>query len=293
MPQVTSSVARTGRSVDGESWPYAGEVVSKAPSLDVALAAGATCVAGAFALILLDRWLRRRRPYDQAWAISLALFGIGTGALWWGFARGWSADSFRVFFLAGAILNVPWLALGTVYLLAGRSFGDRTKAWLVGLSGVAVGVIWVAPIKGTVPSGGLPQGKEHFGALPRIFAAVGSGVAAMVIIGGAVWSAWRMWRARSPSVTGSASTTRPNGALGNVVIAVGTLMLASAGTLNARLGAARAFAVTTLVGIIVLFAGFVITSAKPRARAKPTAGSAAGAETPSATVTRSVTGSSE
>ena len=245
-------------------------MVSKAPSLDVALAAGATCVAAAFALILLDRWQRRRRPYDQAWAISLALFGIGTGALWWGFARGWSADSFRVFFLAGAILNVPWLALGTVYLLAGRHVGDRTRAWLVGLSGLAIGVIWVAPIKGAVPSGGLPQGKEHFGPLPRVLAAVGSGVAAMVIIGGAIWSAWRMWRARSTSMpSGSASSpTRPNGAFGNVVIAVGTLMLASAGTLNARLGAARAFAVTTLVGIVVLFGGFVLTSAKPKVQAK-------------------------
>ena len=40
-------------------------------------------------------------------------------------ARGWSAASFRVFYLAGAILNVPWLALGTVYLLAGQQIGDR------------------------------------------------------------------------------------------------------------------------------------------------------------------------
>jgi len=242
-------------------------VVSKAPTLDVALAAAATCVAAAFSLILLDRWQRRRRPYDQAWAVSLALFGVGTGALWWGFGRGWSAESFRVFFLAGAILNVPWLALGTVYLLAGRGFGDRTRAWLVGLSGVAIGVIWVAPIRGSIPSDGLPQGKEHFGVLPRILAAVGSGVAAIVIIGGAVWSAWRMWRARpASSVDVTGTRARPNGALGNVVIAVGTLLLASAGTLNARLGAARAFAVTTLFGIIVLFAGFVITSAKPRTK---------------------------
>ena len=73
--------------------------------MNVALAAAATLVSIAFALNTLDRWLRRRRPHELAWSISVFLFALGSGALWWAEAHGWSLNSFRVFYLAGAILN--------------------------------------------------------------------------------------------------------------------------------------------------------------------------------------------
>ena len=53
-------------------------------------------------------------------------------------------------------------------------------------------------------------------------------------------------------------------AVGNVLIAVGTLILSASGTLAGRLGKDRAFAVTLLVGIVVLFAGFLVASTHPR-----------------------------
>ena len=49
--------------------------------------------------------------------------------------------------------------------------------------------------------------------------------------------------------------------LGNLLIAAGTLVLSASGTLAGRLGKDRAFAVTLLVGIVVLFAGFLVASA--------------------------------
>jgi len=72
--------------------------------MNAALAAAATLVAAAFAISTMDLWLRRRRPHDGAWAVSLSLFALGSMALWWAEARGWSLASFRVFFLAGAVL---------------------------------------------------------------------------------------------------------------------------------------------------------------------------------------------
>jgi hypothetical protein len=226
-----------------------------APRVDVALAAGATLVAVAFSLSTLDRWLRRRRPQELAWSVSLALFALGSGALWWGFARGWSAPSFRLFYLAGAILNVPWLALGTVYLIAGAEVGHRVRSVLVFLSGVAVGVVFAAPLKGPVPSGELPEGREIFGVWPRVLAAVGSGVAAVVIIAGALWTTAR-FRRRGPA-TG-------NRVVGNLLIAVGTLVLSASGSLAGRLGEDRAFVVTLLAGICVLFAGFLVSNGRQR-----------------------------
>ena len=124
--------------------------------------------------------------------MSLALFALGAGALWWAEVVGWSLVTFRVFYLAGAVLNVPWLALGTVYLLAGRAVGDRARWWLVLLSGFSAGVVLFAPTRTSVSGTELPTGKDVFGVAPRILAAVGSGVAALVIVVGALWSVYRL-----------------------------------------------------------------------------------------------------
>ena len=233
--------------------------------MNAALAAAATLVALSFCFSTLDRWLRRRRPHELAWTVSLALFAVGSGALWWAESAGWSLGAFRVFYMAGAVLNVPWLALGTVYLLAGQRLGDRVRWWLVFLSGLTVGVVGFSPTKAAVVPDEFPTGKEVFGVAPRVLAAVGSGVAAVVIIAGALWSAWRVLRHRNPSFDGQRTVAAPGRLVaGNVLIATGTLVLSGSGTLAGRLGEDRAFAVTLLVGIVVLFLGFLVASAPPQ-----------------------------
>lgn len=233
--------------------------------IDVALAAATTVVAMAFGVSTHDRWLRRRTPHDLAWTISLAIFTVGAASLWWAEARGWSIVSFRVFFLAGAVLNVPWLALGSVYLLAGREWGDRVRWWLVGLSGAAAGVVLTAPANAVEVSGhDLPKGSEIFDAAPRVFAAVGSGLSATVIFVGSLWSIQRLLRGRTPGTRASARRVAQPARLvgGNALIALGTLVLSGSGTLAGRLGEDRAFAVTLLVGVVVLFAGFLVSSVR-------------------------------
>lgn len=182
--------------------------------------------------------------------------------MWWAESAGWGNGSFRLFYLAGAVLNVPWLALGTVYLLAGERVGNRVRWWLVFLSGLTVGVVGFAPTETTVTGTELPTGKDVFGVAPRVLAAVGSGVAALVIIVGALWSAWRVVRGRNPSLGAQRSVPAPRRlVLGNLLIATGTLVLSGSGSLAGRLGKDRAFAVTLLVGVAVLFAGFLVASA--------------------------------
>ncbi len=168
-----------------------------ADSSTVALAAGATLVAAAFTVAIGDRWATRRRPHELAWTVSLALFTFASAALWVGVATGWTAGSFRAFYLFGAILNVPWLALGSVLLLNG---GKRAAGLLRGLASgrhSSPGLMIYAPLKAKVPSDDLPVGKDLFGVLPRVLAAAGSGVAATVIVVLALWSAWRLRRGRS------------------------------------------------------------------------------------------------
>jgi hypothetical protein len=230
--------------------------------MDAALAASATLVAVAFAFSTADRWFRRRRAHDLAWSVSLAIFALGAGALWWAEVRGWSLASFRLFYLSGAVLNVPWLALGTVYLLAGRAIGDRVRWWLVLLSGLSAGVVLFAPTRTSVSGKDLPTGKDVFGVAPRVLAAVGSGLAALVIVVGALWSVYRLARHREPALSGVRRTGSSPAQLvvGNLLIAAGTIVLSASGTVAGRLGKDTAFSSTLLIGISVLFAGFLAAS---------------------------------
>jgi hypothetical protein len=242
--------------------------------MNVALAAAATLVSTAFALSTFDRWLRRHRPHELAWSISLALFALGSAALWWAEAHEWSLATFRVFYLAGAVLNVPWLALGTVYLLGGERIGRPTQRVLVWLTWLSVGIVLFAPTRQPVSGPDLPTGKEVFGVAPRVLAAVGSGVSALVIIVGALYSAWRLLRPSARPITAAGGAlARADGspgrlALGNLLIAAGTLVLSASGTLAGRLGKDRAFVVTLLVGIVVLFAGFLVSPSTKRVRVR-------------------------
>jgi hypothetical protein len=51
----------------------------------------------------------------------------------------------------------------------------------------------------------------------------------------------------------------------NVLIAVGTLVLGAGGVLNSVLDEMEGFAVTLVVGITLIFAGFLVSTARPRA----------------------------
>jgi hypothetical protein len=106
-------------------------------------------------------------------------------------------------------------------------------------------------------------GKDVFGVFPRVLAAAGSGVGAIVIVVGAVVSAARFARARG--VPGSGRR-----ALANLLIALGTLVLSSGGLVQGVAGKDEAFVLTLAVGITVIYGGFLLASnAVPEPTALP------------------------
>jgi hypothetical protein len=225
-----------------------------------ALAFVATAVASLFAQATLVRYTAGRRPWELAWTVSLAMFALASAALATGVSTGWDNGTFRAFYLLGAILNVPWLALGTVYLLWGSRAGRRTQWALVAFSGLAAGVMLTAPIDGPIRGEAIPVGKDVLGVLPRVLAGAGSGVAAIVIIAGALWSAWRFARNRS----GIGSRRR---AAANVLIALGTLVLSSGGLVQGVVGHDEAFTLSLAVGITVVYSGFRVAAGVARTSA--------------------------
>ncbi|HZQ27646.1 MAG TPA: hypothetical protein VFA94_08105 [Acidimicrobiales bacterium] len=215
-----------------------------------ALAATASLVALAFALSTYERWLARRRPHELAWSIALAMFSLAAILLGLGNAVGWSSATFRLYFFFGAIANVPFLALGTLYLLGGKRVGDRAAAVIALFVAFSAGVLAVEPFtRPLAPHVLVPRAAEVFGPLPRVLAAVASGGGALVVFGGAAWSAVRYRRGRMVAA--------------NVLIALGTAILSASGLLNGLADAMTAFMVTLAVGITVIFAGFLVASSGP------------------------------
>jgi hypothetical protein len=221
-----------------------------------ALAAAATLVSLAFAACTAERWFDRRRPHELAWTLALVLFAAGAAALWWGAAAGWGELSFRLFYAFGAVVNVPVLALGTVLLLSRPRVGRAATAAVALLGAFALGVVLAAPMHGTIDPHALPQGSEVFGPLPRVLAAVGSGLGATILLGGAVWSAARLRSRGGP----------PRLVVANLLIALGTLLLSAGGLLNAAVDEMDAFAISLFAGISVIFVGFLLTTPRPPAR---------------------------
>ena len=218
--------------------------------LHVALAVSATLIAVAFAMSTYERWLDRRAPHEAVWSLALAMFAVASGFLAVGAGLGWSPWTFRGFYFFGAIANVPFLASGTVYLLAARKTADRTLVTVALAVAFAAGVVAVAPLTGPVPVDELARGSDVFGPLPRILAAVSSAGGALVVLGGAVLSALRYRRGRMMTA--------------NVLIALGTLITGASGLLNSVMDEMTGFAVTLVAGVAVLFAGFLVANSGAR-----------------------------
>ena len=203
-----------------------------------------TLVSGAFAVAVALRYMRRGRPSLLAWAIGLLFFAIAALCGFLARTGGATEVEYRLFYLFGAIANVAWLALGTVFIVAPR-YGRAALAAVLALSVVAAYAVFATPvdIAVAVDTGrGFPDGS-----LPRILAAIGSGVGSLVLIGGALWSAWVFLRRRDQG----------RRALANAIIAGGVFIAAAGGTV-AFTGASGILELTNLIGVSVMFVGFLL-----------------------------------
>jgi len=92
-------------------------------NLNVVLPFCSSVLSFVFALMLIDQWRERHRPYQLIWAIGMLWYGISAGTEFLGGAFGWGEPLYRVWYLIGAIYVAGWLGLGTVYLLRKTRFG--------------------------------------------------------------------------------------------------------------------------------------------------------------------------
>lgn len=182
--------------------------------MDVLLSFAAALIA-----LRLGGLLARRRRF--AWAGALFSFAAATATMAWGAAHGWDARSFRVYYLAGALLAAPLLGIGAL-LLWGRRWASPLGLLYTGL---AVGVALVMPVHGTFGSTAVPRAQDHIDALPRVIAIAASSLGTLAVL----------------VVAAATLRGRPRQGL-LIVAAVAAAGLASALTQTAVAAAAAAFA---------------------------------------------------
>ena len=229
-----------------------------------ALVAG--LVATLFFADLIRRYRAGPRPHTAAYAAGIGFFAIATWALFVGTATGWTSASYRTFFLFGAIVNIPVLALGSMFLVVGRRAGHAMLLLLFPFFAISLPMTLAQPFDaGALPADGVPGGRELWSEMfgPRLWAAIGGGMGATIIILLALISVVRFWQRNRRLVWG------------NVMIVAGTLAASTGGTILA-LGADVGFAVSLLVAVTLIWSGYRIAVSS---RAEPIV--SAGEEEPS------------
>ncbi len=226
-------------------------------------------VSVAFAATLLNQYRNKPRPSLLAWGIALAFYAIAALTEVIGAANGWSPMLYRGYYFFGGIILVGVLALGEVYLLSPRyqrialvSLAILGAIGLVGILGASLDVAKLqtheVPNTDTIRvQGGI------FDVLAIAMAILINTVGTIVLVGGALWSAYAAWRRG-----GAGSRT-----VAMVLIAVGAFIVAGASSLTRLFHVYEVFYVGQAIGVLIMFGGFLAAQRAPRraARLEPAA----------------------
>jgi hypothetical protein len=210
-----------------------------------------------FTAVLLMQYLERRRPYQLAWTISLALSFVGALAFLLSIALGKNMFWFRVYYWGGALLGPGYLGLGTLYLLAPKRWAQiwlyvMLAATVLGAIGLGLAPVnaahlaeWNADLSG--------RGVLELGATTILIIFIPAAGALMVFVG-ALYSAYRVIQKRMANQLFVA----------NLFIAFGTSLISVAGG-SARFQTHEVnFWAVMAVGWVILFAGFMLTRTHAR-----------------------------
>jgi hypothetical protein len=205
-------------------------------------------VALAFAGMLARRYLDRRRPPEILWSLALLMYAVASAALALGAGDGWATGEYRAYWLFGAVLTVPFLAMGEVYLLVKRRLvADALLLVLAFFAAFALNRIRTATLVATALEADLPRGSRAWANDPFVLdlARIYSFAGFFILLGGTLWSAWSMR---------SAGALR-NRFLGTLGIAIGATVVA-AGSGFAATGNLVGFSLMITAGVAVMFWGF-------------------------------------
>ena len=222
-------------------------------------ALAATLISAAFAGTLWLQYRSKPRPYLLAWSVALGVYAIAALTEVIGAATGWTSLLYRIYYYFGGITVVGILALGTIYLLFPR-FG-RVGLWvLIVLAGIGLlGIVGATLQPGLLDTRQVPSvdtikvERGLFNVVSIAMAAILNSVGTVILVGGAIWSAWGVWR------RGGA----PSRLAANILIAAGALIVATASSLTRLFHVYEVFYVGQAIGVLVMFGGFLTAQRAP------------------------------
>ena len=210
-----------------------------------------TVLAIVFAGVIVPHAHRKGWPaYLTWWALGVVAYGAGTLTESLTTIYGWDPAVFRAWYISGALLGGAPLAQGTVYLLLKKRTAHVLSALLVLAIVVASVFILRSPLEAPPPETYRLTGEVLGWQWVRAFSPFINIYAFVFLVGGAVWSAWQYRRepaARSRYV-------------GNILIAVGALLPGIGGSFT-RFGYVEVLYVTELIGLSLIFAGYLVMKA--------------------------------
>jgi hypothetical protein len=189
--------------------------------------------------------IARPRPDKVAWVIAFALFAIAAASEAIGSLGEWTPLLVRVYYLTGAVLVVGYLALGELYLLAGRRIARFAPGVAMLVTAFAAALVFNAPVDEAKLAHEGWEALETSAALTITTVTLNAG-GTLVIVGGLLYSAWKF------RTLGS----QRNRMVGCLLIALGTLIVAMGGTAT-RLGEREYFYVMMSIGVAIIFAGYL------------------------------------
>ena len=176
--------------------------------MDSALSVIAASAATLFSLDLWRDYRRKPRPHVAAYATGMTMFAIATWCLFAGLTFGWTGGVYRTFFLFGAILNIPFLALGSMFLVVGRRSGHVMTVALGALAAISTTLTLTVPFQKELPESGIPHDMWAMEFGPRLFAVIGGATGATILIVLALISLFRFWNKDRGLVLGNAPDCR-------------------------------------------------------------------------------------
>jgi hypothetical protein len=211
----------------------------------VALPLAATVVAVFFVLRTASAARASKSVALELWSFSILQFAVASAALAWGVAFGWTSSVFRTFYLFGAVVNVIWLAVGTIWLLSPRVVATVALAVVAIATGYALYVVsttsFVAGAAQAFAHSSIPAPSKVMPGSARVLSRWYSIGGSVVVIAGLVWS-----------------LVRRRHTTGLALLTLGVVIVGLAGEF-ARAGLVAAFSALLAVGIAVMYAGFART----------------------------------
>jgi len=214
----------------------------------------ASVVSFIFTLFVFDQFLRRRKTYQIVWTIGLMLFALAAFAQYLGTFYGWRNDVnyYRLWYICGAMGTSAFLGLGSIFLIAPRKIALGVLFGLVIFFSVAAVLVFAAPVDVTaLPATSTEEVKgtgfpSYIRVLTPFFNIFGAGFLAL----GAAQSAWTFWRKRIKLYR----------VISNGFIFAGAVAASAAGTIERfHLSGSDAFSLATLLGVSLIFIGFLIS----------------------------------